>query len=48
MERLGSLVRRGQPACLCQYNEYLDKYVVLYADGNNDIQMRIADEPEGL
>lgn len=30
-----------------QYNEYLDKYVVLYADGNNDIQMRVADEPEG-
>jgi hypothetical protein len=30
-----------------QYNEYLDKYVVLYADGNNDIQMRIADKPEG-
>jgi hypothetical protein len=30
-----------------QYNEYLDKYVVLYADGNNNVQMRIADEPEG-
>lgn len=30
-----------------QYNEYLDKYVVMYADGNNDMQMRLADEPEG-
>ena len=30
-----------------QYNEYLDKYVVPYADGNNDIQMRIAHEPQG-
>jgi len=30
-----------------QYNEYLDKYVVLYGDGNNNIQMRLADTPEG-
>jgi hypothetical protein len=30
-----------------QYNKYLGKYVVLYADGNNDVQMRIADQPEG-
>jgi hypothetical protein len=30
-----------------QYNEYLDKYVVLYGDGNNNIQMRVADTPEG-
>jgi hypothetical protein len=30
-----------------QYNQYLDKYVVLYADGNNNIQMRTADEPQG-
>ena len=30
-----------------QYNEYLGKYVVLYADRNNDVQMRTADEPEG-
>lgn len=30
-----------------QYNEYLDRYVVLYADGNNDIQMRVAERPEG-
>ncbi|ULN45662.1 DUF4185 domain-containing protein [Mycolicibacterium goodii] len=30
-----------------QYNEYLGKYVVLYGDGNNDIQMRVADRPEG-
>ncbi|ULN33127.1 DUF4185 domain-containing protein [Mycolicibacterium smegmatis] len=30
-----------------QYNEYLGKYVVLYGDGNNNIQMRIADRPEG-
>ncbi len=29
-----------------QYNEYLDKYVVLYGDGNNNIQMRVADTPE--
>jgi hypothetical protein len=31
-----------------QYNEYLGKYVVLYGDGNNNIQMRLADTPEGL
>ncbi|MGV0834030.1 DUF4185 domain-containing protein [Mycolicibacterium thermoresistibile] len=30
-----------------QYNEYLGKYVILYGDGNNDIQMRIAETPEG-
>lgn len=30
-----------------QYNEYLGKYVVLYGDGNNDIQLRTADTPEG-
>lgn len=30
-----------------QYNEYLGKYVVLYGDGNDDIQLRIADTPEG-
>lgn len=29
-----------------QYNEYLKKYVVLYGDGNNNIQMRVADTPE--
>ncbi|MBO0676126.1 DUF4185 domain-containing protein [Mycolicibacterium sp. S2-37] len=30
-----------------QYNEYLDQYVVLYGDGNNDIQMRTASQPQG-
>jgi hypothetical protein len=30
-----------------QYNEYLDKYVVLYGDGNNNVQLRTADTPEG-
>lgn len=30
-----------------QYNEYLDKYVVLYGDGYNNVQMRTADTPEG-
>ncbi|MET0699159.1 MAG: DUF4185 domain-containing protein [Mycobacterium sp.] len=30
-----------------QYNEYLDKYVVMYGDGNNNVQMRYADTPEG-
>ena len=30
-----------------QYNDYLDKYVVLYGDGNNNVQMRVADTPEG-
>jgi len=30
-----------------QYNEYLDKYVVLYGDGNNNIQMRTASQPQG-
>jgi hypothetical protein len=30
-----------------QYNEYLGKYVVLYADGRNNVQLRTADEPEG-
>jgi hypothetical protein len=30
-----------------QYNDYLDKYIVMYADGNNNVQMRTADTPEG-
>ncbi len=30
-----------------QYNEYLGKYVMMYGDGNNNVQMRIADTPEG-
>ncbi len=30
-----------------QYNEYLDKYVVMYGDGLNNIQLRTADTPEG-
>ncbi|BBY61794.1 DUF4185 domain-containing protein [Mycolicibacterium helvum] len=30
-----------------QYNDYLGKYVMMYADGNNNIQMRYADEPNG-
>jgi hypothetical protein len=30
-----------------QYNDYLDKYVVMYGDGNNNVQMRYADTPEG-
>ena len=30
-----------------QYNEYLDKYVVLYGNGNNDVILRTADSPEG-
>jgi hypothetical protein len=30
-----------------QYNDYLDKYVVMYADGNNNVQMRTAETPEG-
>jgi hypothetical protein len=30
-----------------QYNEYLDKYVVLYGDGANNVQLRTADTPEG-
>lgn len=30
-----------------QYNEYLDKYVVMYGDGFNNIQLRTADTPEG-
>jgi hypothetical protein len=29
-----------------QYNEYLGKYVMLYGDGNNNVEMRIADTPE--
>lgn len=31
-----------------QYNEYLDKYVVLYGDGANNVQLRTADTPEGV
>ncbi|HEY9267628.1 MAG TPA: DUF4185 domain-containing protein [Mycobacterium sp.] len=30
-----------------QYNEYLQKYIVLYGDQNNSIVMRTADTPEG-
>ena len=30
-----------------QYNDYLKKYVVLYANGNNDVVLRTADQPEG-
>lgn len=30
-----------------QYNEYLDKYVVLYGNGANNIILRTADTPEG-
>lgn len=30
-----------------QYNEYLDKYVVLYGNGLNNIILRTADSPEG-
>jgi hypothetical protein len=30
-----------------QYNEYLDKYVVLYGNGANNVILRTADSPEG-
>ena len=30
-----------------QYNEYLDKYIVMYANGSNDVVLRYADSPEG-
>jgi hypothetical protein len=30
-----------------QYNEYLGKYVAMYADGLNNVQLRTADTPEG-
>jgi len=30
-----------------QYNDYLQKYVVLYADQNNNVVMRTADAPQG-
>lgn len=30
-----------------QYNDYLKKYVVLYGNGNNDVILRTADQPEG-
>lgn len=30
-----------------QYNDYLKKYVVMYANGNNDVILRTADQPEG-
>ncbi|AQT82706.1 carbohydrate-binding protein [Mycolicibacterium litorale] len=30
-----------------QYNDYLGKYVMMYADGNNNIQLRYADQPNG-
>ncbi len=30
-----------------QYNEYLGKYVMMYGDGNNNVQLRYADSPEG-
>ena len=30
-----------------QYNDYLDKYVVLYGNGSNNVILRTADTPEG-
>lgn len=30
-----------------QYNTYLNKYVMLYTDGNNNVQLRTADSPTG-
>ena len=30
-----------------QYNEYLDKYVVMYGNGSNNVILRTADTPEG-
>lgn len=30
-----------------QYNPYLDKYVVLYTDGGNNVVMRVSDSPQG-
>ena len=30
-----------------QYNDYLNKYVVLYTDGSNNVVMRTADNPQG-
>jgi hypothetical protein len=30
-----------------QYNEYLGKYVMMYGDGNNNVKLRYADEPNG-
>jgi hypothetical protein len=30
-----------------QYNDYLDKYVVMYANGKNNVVLRTADTPEG-
>ncbi|MGI9125242.1 MAG: DUF4185 domain-containing protein [Mycobacterium sp.] len=30
-----------------QYNEYLDKYVMLYGNGQNNVILRTADTPEG-
>jgi hypothetical protein len=30
-----------------QYNEYLDKYVVMYGNGQNNVILRTADTPEG-
>ena len=31
-----------------QYNDYLDKYVVLYGNGANNVILRTADTPEGV
>lgn len=30
-----------------QYNEYLEKYVVMYTDGGNNVVMRVSDSPQG-
>ncbi|MCV7194695.1 DUF4185 domain-containing protein [Mycolicibacterium brumae] len=30
-----------------QYNEYLDKYVVMYTDGGNNVVMKVSDTPQG-
>lgn len=31
-----------------QYNPYLDKYVALYTDANNNVVMRVSDSPQGV
>ena len=44
---VGGLVGGNVSEMSVQYNEYLDRYVVLYTDGGNDVVMRVSDAPQG-
>jgi hypothetical protein len=44
---VGGLVGGDVSEMSVQYNDYLDKYIVLYTDGGNNVVMRVSDAPQG-